>query len=84
MTGREPAAEVVASAARGEPVPPPRAVSPERGISVGLERVILRAVAPSPNVRFGTAAELMTALQSAGAPPAAPKRRAGRRENGQR
>ncbi|MES1207339.1 MAG: serine/threonine-protein kinase [Pseudomonadota bacterium] len=78
-TGREPSAEVIASVAAGEPVPPPRAVSPERGISEALERVILRAVAPSPYVRFGTADELMTALQSAGAHPISPKRRPAQR-----
>ena len=60
-------------------MPPPRAVSPERGISEALERVILRAVAPSPYVRFGTADELMDALQSAGAQPANPKRRPAQR-----
>jgi eukaryotic-like serine/threonine-protein kinase len=78
-TGREPPAEVVAAIAGGAPVPPPRAVSPERGISEGLERLILRAVAPSPDVRFGTADELMAALQSAGARPAIPKRRPAQR-----
>jgi hypothetical protein len=74
-TGREPPAEVVAAIAGGVPVPPPRAVNPERAISNGLERVILRALAPSPDVRFGTADELLAALQSAGARPANPKRR---------
>jgi serine/threonine-protein kinase len=51
-TGREPPGEVVAATAGGVPVPPPRTVGPERGISEGLERVILRAVAPPPDVRF--------------------------------
>jgi hypothetical protein len=74
-TGRELAAEVAAEIAGGGPVPPPSSVSPERGISDALERVILRAVAPSPEVRFGTADELLGALQSAGIRPAAPKRR---------
>ena len=74
-TGREPTGEVVASTAGGAPVPPPRVVSPERGISDALERVILRAVAPSPDVRFGTADELIAALQSVGAHQTTPKRR---------
>jgi hypothetical protein len=66
-TGREPTGEVAAAIAGGAPVPPPRVVSPERGISEALERVILRAVAPSPDVRFATADELLAALQAAGA-----------------
>jgi hypothetical protein len=74
-TGREPPEEVVAATAGGGPIPPPRAVSPERGIREGLERVILRAVAASPDARFGTADELMAALQSAGARPTTEKRR---------
>jgi hypothetical protein len=74
-TGREPTGEVAAAIAGGGPVPPPRAVCPERGIGEGLERVIVRAVAPSSDVRFGTADELMAALQSAGARPAVQKRR---------
>jgi serine/threonine protein kinase len=78
-TGREPPGEVIAATAGGAPVPPPRAVSPERGIREGLERVILRAVAASPAARFGTADELMAALQSAGARPTAPKRRPAQR-----
>ncbi len=78
-TGREPPAEVMASAAGGKAVPPPRAVAPERGITEALERVILRAVAPSPNVRFGTAEELMAALQSAGARSIPAKRQPTRR-----
>jgi hypothetical protein len=78
-TGREPSGEVVASTAGGAPVPPPRAVSPERGISEELERVILRAVAPSRDVRFGTADELMAALQSAGAHQSNPNRRPAQR-----
>jgi hypothetical protein len=78
-TGRDPSAEAVAEIAAGAPVPPPRAVSPERGISDRLERVILRAVAPSPDVRFGTAGELMAALQSAGARSTTPKRRPAKR-----
>jgi Protein tyrosine and serine/threonine kinase len=78
-TGREPPGEVVAAIAGGAPVPPPRAVSPEREISEELERVILRAVAPSPGVRFGTADELLAALQSAGARPMTPKRRPAQR-----
>jgi serine/threonine protein kinase len=78
-TGREPSDEVVAATATGAPLPPPRAVRPERGISEGLERVILRAMAPSPEVRFGTADELMAALESAGARPTNPKRRPAQR-----
>jgi hypothetical protein len=74
-TGREPPDEVIAATAGGAPVPPPRTVSPERGISEALERVILRAVAPAPDVRFGTADELIAALQSTGARPTTPKRR---------
>lgn len=74
-TGREPPAEVAAAIAGGASVPPPRAVSPERGIGEGLERVILHAVAPSADVRFGSADELLTALQSAGARATSPKRR---------
>ncbi|HVT08110.1 MAG TPA: serine/threonine-protein kinase, partial [Polyangia bacterium] len=74
-TGREPAAEAAAAIAAGEPVPPPRAVAADRGIGEGLERVILRAVAPAPDVRFKTAGELMEALQSAGARPPSPGRR---------
>ena len=78
-TGREPAADVAATIAAGEPVPPPRAVAPDRGIGEGLERVILRAVAPAPDVRFKTAGELLEALQSAGARPPAPSRRPAQR-----
>jgi hypothetical protein len=78
-TGREPPGEMVAATAGGATVPPPRAVSPEREISEGLERVILRAVAPSPHVRFGTADELMAALQSAGARPTTLKPRPAQR-----
>ena len=78
-TGREPPAEVVASTAGGAPVPPPRTVAPERGISEALERVILRALAPSSDVRFATADELVTALKSAGADSANPKRRSAQR-----
>ena len=74
-TGREPPAEVAASIAAGEPAPPARAVSPERGISEALERVILRALTPAPRVRFGTADELMAALLSAGARTETAKRR---------
>ncbi|MES1207290.1 MAG: serine/threonine-protein kinase [Pseudomonadota bacterium] len=74
-TGREPPAEGVASVGQRAAVAPPRTVSPERGITEGLERVILRALAPSPEVRFGTAGELMAALQSAGARATSPKRR---------
>jgi len=74
-TGRDPSREVVAGSSAGASIPPPRAVSPEREISEGLERVILRAVAPSPDVRFGTAGELMAALRSAGARSMTPKRR---------
>jgi hypothetical protein len=74
-TGREPPGEAITSAARGASIPPPRTVSPERAISQELERVIVRAVAPSRDVRFGTADELMAALQSAGARPASEKRR---------
>jgi Protein kinase domain len=78
-TGREPPAEAAAAIAGGAPVPPPRTVSPERGISEELERVILRAVAPTPDVRFATADDLMAALVSAGARPAPAKRRPGQR-----
>ncbi len=78
-TGGEPSGEVLAAIAGGAPVPPPRAVSPGRGISEGLERVIVRAVAPSPDVRFGTADELMAALQSVGVGPTSPKRRPAQR-----
>ncbi len=78
-TGCEPTGEVVASTAGGTPVPPPRLVSPERGISEALERVILRAVAPSPSVRFGTADELMAALHAAGAHQTTPKQRPAQR-----
>jgi serine/threonine protein kinase len=74
-TGREPPEEVMAATAAGAPMPPPRAVGPERGISEGLERVILRALAPSPQFRFGTADELVAALQSAGARPPNPRPR---------
>jgi serine/threonine-protein kinase len=75
-TGREPLAEVVSAIAGGAPVPPPRrVVSPEREISEELERVILRALAPSPYVRFGTADELLAALQTAAAHSTSPKRR---------
>jgi hypothetical protein len=73
-TGREPPDEVVAATTGGAPVPAPRAVSPGRGISEGLERVIMRAVAPSPEVRFGTVDDLMAALQAVGARPAPPKK----------
>jgi hypothetical protein len=45
----------------------------------GLERVILRALAPSPDVRFQTADDLMAALQAAGVRPASPKRRPAQR-----
>ncbi len=81
-TGREPAADAVAAIASGAPVPAPRAVSPERAISKELERVILRAVAPSPGLRFETADELLAALQSVGAHLGNPKRRAGQRPPG--
>jgi|SRR5579871_573408 len=82
-TGREPSAEVIAATARGEPVPPPRNVSPERRVSDGLERVIVRAVAQSPDVRFGTADELIAALQSVIVRSANPRRRpAARRRKG--
>jgi hypothetical protein len=74
-TGLEPTPEVAAAIAGGAPVPPPRVVSPERGISEALERVILRAVAPSPDVRFASADELVAALEAAGARQASPKRR---------
>ena len=70
-TGREPAGDAVG----GTSLPPPRVAAPDGGISEGLERVILRALAPSPDARFGTAEELMIALQSAGASAAAPRRR---------
>ncbi len=78
-TGREPPADVIAAIAGGAPVPPPRAAAPDRGISEELERVILRALAPSPDVRFAAAAELMAALQSAGASPTTQKRRPAQR-----
>jgi serine/threonine-protein kinase len=74
-TGREPPPEVVAAMAGRAPVPPPRVVSPERAISEGVERVLLRALAPSPDARFGTADELLAALQAAGVQPTPPKRR---------
>jgi hypothetical protein len=58
----------------GGPVPRPRTVGPERGISEGLEKVLLRAVAPSPHARFETADDLLTALESVGALPTTPMR----------
>jgi serine/threonine-protein kinase len=77
-TGREPA-EVVAATTGGATAPPLRAVSPGRVISQGLERVIVRAIAPAPAVRFGTADELIAALESAGVRPTNPKPRPARR-----
>ena len=73
-TGRMPAPEVVAAIAGGASAPPPRDVAPERGISEALERVILRAVAPAPAVRFKTADELMSALLTTGVRPVTAKR----------
>jgi hypothetical protein len=70
-TGREPSGEMIA----GTAVPPPRVVSPDRRVSEAFERVILRAVAPSPDVRFETVDELMTALLAAGAHQTSPPRR---------
>ena len=71
-TGREPAAGLEA----------PRALAPERGIGEALERVLMRAVARSPEARFRTADELMGALGALGlrngrpraAPAASPAR----------
>ncbi|HXJ19222.1 MAG TPA: serine/threonine-protein kinase [Polyangia bacterium] len=77
-TGREPSAEAAEAAAGGASFPPPRTASPARAIGEELERVILRAVAP-PDVRFGTADELLAALQSAGARPTSTKRRPAQR-----
>ncbi|HXU65232.1 MAG TPA: serine/threonine-protein kinase [Polyangia bacterium] len=74
-TGRAAPADALA----GAPVPPPSTIAPERGISDGLERVILRAVAPSRERegRYATADELRDALLSAGIQPATGKRGAG-------
>jgi hypothetical protein len=77
--GREPSAEVMDAVCGGAPVRPARAAAPERAIGEELERVILRAVAPSPEVRFQTADELLLALQSAGARAMTPKPRAAQR-----
>ena len=46
-----------------EPPPPPRAINPN--ISLAVEQVILRALAKSPDERFGTAIELADALDGA-------------------
>jgi hypothetical protein len=78
-TGREPSGEVTTATAGGTAVPPPRVVSPERRVSEALERVILRAVAPSPDVRFETVDELIAALQAAGARQTSPPRRPAQR-----
>jgi serine/threonine-protein kinase len=71
-TGQEPPAEA------GAPVPRPRAISPDRGISEGLERLLLRALSPSAQLRFGAADELLAALESVGALPPTPARPAPR------
>jgi hypothetical protein len=81
-TGRMPAPDVAAAIAGGASVPPPRTVAPERGISEALERVILRAVAPSPDVRFKSADELLSALLGTGARAATPKRPSAQRPLG--
>jgi eukaryotic-like serine/threonine-protein kinase len=75
--GREPLQVGDDSAlGRGATLPAPRKAAPDRGISEALERVILRAIAKSPDARFQTASEFLGALEALGEGPA--PRRLGR------
>lgn len=70
LAGRDPYAHhattgQVLAAQLGEPIRPPSEVAPTLGIGSALERVVLRALAKSPEARFGSAREMMEALGEA-------------------
>jgi outer membrane biosynthesis protein TonB len=57
-TGRVPS-----PVAAGTAYPAPRAVAPERPLEDALEKIVMRAIAPSPDARFQTADDFIEALQ---------------------
>jgi eukaryotic-like serine/threonine-protein kinase len=60
--------------APGAVYPTPRSLAPDRGISEALERVIMRAIAPSRDTRFQTAEDFIIALQRMDPTEPRPKR----------
>jgi serine/threonine protein kinase len=63
--------QVPSPAQAGTPHPGPRSLAPERGIDDAVERIVMRAMAPSPDARFQSADDFIGALQrrSAAEPP---------------